>query len=278
MYSAALIVFREVLEAALVVSIVLAASRGVPRRVWSVGAGLVAGVGGAVLIALFAESIANMMDGFGQELLNAGVLLIAVLMLAWHNIWMSSHARSMVAEFKKTGSAVLAGDKPLYALAIIVGVALLREGSEVVMFLYGISVSGTDSSGLLMGGLMGVVAGISFGALLYYGLVNIPVRYLFSVTGWMILLLAAGMAAQASGFLMQAGYLPDQTPLWDSSGWLPMNSVSGQLLHILVGYDSQPTAIQLTTYVATVAMILFGMTLVNRRMALPAAPATNQAG
>ena len=95
MLSTALIVFREVLEAALVVSIVMAATKGVPGRGWWVGGGLAGGVIGAGMIAAFADVISSWASGMGQEVFNAGVMFVAVLMLAWHSIWMSKHGREM---------------------------------------------------------------------------------------------------------------------------------------------------------------------------------------
>ena len=97
MLGAAIIVFREVLEAALIVGIVLAASVGAPRRGFWVACGLAAGVVGAGLVALFAAEIAAAASGIGQELLNASILLLAVGMLGWHNIWMSRHGRELAA-------------------------------------------------------------------------------------------------------------------------------------------------------------------------------------
>src|SRR6185503_1038545 len=95
------------------------------------------------------------------------------------------------------GSAVRAGAQPLWALSFAVGLAVLREGSEVVLFLYGIAAAGD-------GGPAALAAGVTAGAALYFGLVSIPLRHLFAVTSWLVLLLAAGMASQGAAFLMQA--------------------------------------------------------------------------
>src|ERR1700733_2529166 len=137
MLAVAVIVLREVLEASLVVGIVLAASRGVPRR----GKWVVAGIGCGVLVALtvagFTDEIANAVDGIGQELFNATILFTAVCMLGWHNVWMSRHAKEHVAEATRVGKDVLDGARPLYALAVVCGAAVGREGSEIVLFVYG---------------------------------------------------------------------------------------------------------------------------------------------
>src|SRR5487761_674416 len=139
MLATAIIVFREVLEASLVVGIVLAASRGVPRRGLWVACGVVAGVLGAALVAAFADAISAAVNGIGQELFDAAILFTAVAMLGWHNIWMSRHGRELAESASQVGDAVRSGARPLYALGIVVGLAVLREGSEVVLFVYGIA-------------------------------------------------------------------------------------------------------------------------------------------
>jgi len=100
---ALVIVFREVLEAGLIIGIVLAATRGAPGRERWIALGVFAGVVGAGVVALFAQSISEAFEGFGQELLNATVLGVAVVMLMWHNAWMARHGREMAAEMKAIG-------------------------------------------------------------------------------------------------------------------------------------------------------------------------------
>lgn len=256
MYAAALIIFREVLEAALIISIVLAATKGVASRSLWVGAGVAGGLAGAAIVALFAGVIASAAAGAGQELFNAGVLFTAVAMLGWHNVWMSRHGRALALDMSAVGDAVVAGHRPLYALGLVVGLAVLREGSEVVLFLYGLSAGGEGTSGLLMGGGIGLAAGAVLGVVLYFGLLQIPSRYLFSATSWLILLLAAGLAAQGAGYLTQAGLLPMLGHrIWDSSWLLSEQSVVGQVLHILVGYMARPSGIELVFYGATLAVV-----------------------
>lgn len=273
MLSTALIVFREVLEAALILGIVLTATRGVAGRGRFVAGGLAAGVVGACLVALSAETLAQAAEGIGPELFNAGVLLVATVMLAWHNLWMARHGRELAADMKSVGHAVTSGTRPVHVLAIVVALAVLREGSEVVLFLYGIAASGADHRGLMLGGLLGLAAGTAMGAALYLGLLKIPTRHLFSVTTAMLVLLAAGMAAQAAAFLIQAGVLPPlKAMVWDSSALLSERSLLGQMLHTLVGYVDRPTGMQLLVYVSAIA-IIGGLTLASRKSELKPASA-----
>jgi high-affinity iron transporter len=256
MLGALIIVFREVIEAGLIIGIVLAATRGVRERGAWVGLGIGLGTLGAGVVALFAEAISNAFEGAGQELLNASVLGAAVVMLMWHNAWMARHGREMTAEMAAVGEAVTTGKRPMTALAVVVGLAVLREGSEVVLFLYGIVATGTSASALLIGGTLGLAVGAAFTALTYYGLLAIPPRYIFAVTTVLIALLAAGMAAQAVQFLDAAGWINVLGQrLWDTSAWLPQDGIVGRMLHTLVGYTDRPTELQLIAYLATLAVM-----------------------
>ena len=258
MLSTALIVFREVLEAALVVSIVLAATKGVPRRGRWVGGGLVGGVVGAGLIAAFADVISSWASGMGQEVFNAGVMFVAVVMLAWHSIWMGKHSREMTRQLSAIGKAVAAGSTPLTGLAIVVGVAVLREGSEAVLFLYGIAAGEPgQTSQMIVGGLLGIIGGVGLGAAMYAGLLQIPLKRLFGVTNGLIVLLAAGMASQGVGFLLAAGLVPSWgDTVWDTSWLLRETSIVGKMLHTLIGYTARPAGIQVVAYAATLVTIV----------------------
>jgi high-affinity iron transporter len=258
-----LIVFREVFEAGLIVGIVMAVTAGVAGRGRWIAGGAAAGVLGACVVALFTGGLSELFGGSGQEVFNAGILGFAVLMLTWHNVWMSRHGRELADELRAAGEAVAAGSKSLAALAIVVAIAVLREGSEVVLFLYGVAAAQAGASlSMVAGGLVGLVLGSLVCLLTYLGLITIPTRYLFNVTSALIALLAAGMAAQAIAFLEQANILTalDET-VWDTSWILSDSSDLGRALHTLIGYVDQPTAMQLIVYAATLAMIVVLMKL-----------------
>jgi len=252
-----IIVFREVFEAGLIIGIVMAVTSGVAGRGLWVAGGVAVGVLGACVVALFAGGLSQLFHGNGQELFNASILGFAVVMLGWHNVWMARHGRELAAEMRAAGQAVVEGSKSLAALAVVVAIAVLREGSEVVLFLYGVAAAeGGASVSMLIGGVVGLGLGALVCFLTYVGLVTIPTRYLFAITSTLIALLAAGMAAQAIAFLQQADILTalDQT-VWDTSWILRDGSFLGRALHTLIGYVDQPTAMQLIVYTATLAII-----------------------
>jgi high-affinity iron transporter len=260
MLGSAVVVFRETLEAALIVAIVMGASRGVAARGRWIAAGVVLGIVGALVVAAFAGAISEAVQGRGQELFNAAVLLVAVAMLAWHNVWMSSHARKHVEEMRHLGHDVSVGAKPMSAMLAVTALAVLREGAETVLFLYGLMATG-GSAGLVLGGILGLIGGTAIGVLLYFGLLHF-----FTVTGVIVLLLAAGLASSAAGFLVQAGLLPAiVNQVWDTSGILNVGSIAGRMLHVLVGYNDRPTGVELLFYVVTLVTILVLMRIFGAR-------------
>jgi high-affinity iron transporter len=261
MLAAAIIVFREVIEAGLIVGIVLAATRGVRARAWYVMGGIGAGLIGAAILAAFAGALSGALEGVGQEVFSASILGVAVVMLGWHNVWMAQHGRELAVELTAAGQAVVAGAKTLTALAIVVGVAVLREGVEVVLFLYGVVIANGDSAlSLFTGGMLGLAAGAALSALTYAGLVKIPSRYLFTVTSYLIAFLAAGMASQCVHFLDQADIVSAlSATAWDTSWILSSGSIVGRIFHTLLGYDDRPSIMQALVYLATLFTILIAM-------------------
>ncbi len=257
MISALVIVFREMLEMSLVLGVLLAATRGMPgSRRW-IGLGGIAGAGGAILIALFMEELENSVTGDGEFLFNAGLLMLASVLIAWTVIWMSRNGREMAARMRHVGQSVVEGELPRTALAIVSMTAVMREGGEAVFFLFGTAKSIQDDGfSMMLGGFLGVALGALVGYVIYKGLVHIPLKHLFGVIGWVLILLAAGMASQAVQNLVVIGVLPPLIdPIWDSSGWLPESGFLGEVLHVMIGYADHPSGMQMLTFLLSLVVI-----------------------
>lgn len=257
MLASLLIVFREVLEAGLIVSVVLAAIKEIPRRGhWTIG-GITVGVLCAMLVIPFAEELKEGFFGIGKDLSNAIILLIAVPMLVWHQYWMASYGQRMIGVVRAMGRDVELGRRSLLAISIVVAVAVFREGAEAVLFLYGVAVSGGENwTILLLWGLLGACLGLLVSTLFYQGLVAVPVGQLFVVTGWLIALLAAGMADQAAAMLVHAHLLlPWGDQLWDTSWLLTERSTPGRALRTLLGYSDRPMGVQLVAWIVVFGVI-----------------------
>jgi high-affinity iron transporter len=267
MFATALIVFRETLEAALFVGIIAAATRGLAGRTRWLSGGVLAGVAGALGLAAGADRIAALADGIGQDLMNVGILSVALAMLAWHCIWVSTHGHEMSRDAKQLGSSVSKGARAPRALMVAVALAVLREGAETVLFVAGLT-SGNPgvADGMLAGAGLGLAGGSAIGILLYFGLSRVKPQHLFAVTNGLIVLLAAAIASQLAKALAQSGLTELWTAtLWDTSSFLRPESALGVLLHALVGYDARPSGLQLAFYVATVLFITIATRQVQLR-------------
>jgi high-affinity iron transporter len=266
MLSTAIIVFREILEIAMILGVVLAATRGLPGRALWIGLGLFGGIAGAGLVALFANAISNAASGMGQELFNALILFTAATVIGWTAIWMRTHARELVMELRQTGADVIQGKVPGFSLSLIIGLALLREGSEIVLFLYGMLLSGQSVISVTIGGVIGLALGLIVGMLLYFGLVKMSPKHMLKATGWLLILLVAGLSSQGAGYLSAAGYFSGfSTPLWNTSWLLSEDGMVGKALHSLIGYSARPTAIEAVFYVATLFGLLAIIRLIDKR-------------
>ncbi|PJA31792.1 MAG: iron permease [Zetaproteobacteria bacterium CG_4_9_14_3_um_filter_53_7] len=257
MISSLIIVFREMLEMVLVLGVLMAATRGLAgSRQW-IGLGALGGLMAALFFGLFMEQLEASFEGDGEFVFNAAVLFTASALIAWTVFWMSRHGREASQRMKQMGSSVMQGELPRTALMIVAFSAVMREGAEAAFFLFG-AAQGAALEGydMLTGGLLGAAVALLVGAALYLGLVRIPVNKLFAVAGWMLMLLAAGMASQGVWNLVVIGWLPPLIdPLWNSSALLSQSSMFGELLHVLMGYDDQPSALQVMAFAASLALM-----------------------
>ena len=268
MFSIALVIFREVLEIALILGVLMAATKGLPKRSPWVWMGLVLGLAGSVVVAMFADAISQSAQGMGQEMMNAVILFIAAFLIAWTVVWMTRHGRELTRHFKQVGAAVIKKQKPMYTLAVVVALSVLREGAEIVMFIYSAVVTGGKVYSLIMGGLLGTCAGAMVGLAIYYGLMKVHTRQIFTVTSWLLILLVGGMVAQAFGYLAAAGLVPELIPMvWDSSRIIAQNSLLGKIMHTLIGYTERPSGIQILMYALTIGGLAAALKLYGQNPA-----------
>ncbi len=260
MLSTAIVIFREAFEIALILGVVLAATRGLPKRSHYVWGGFLGGAIGASLISLFIDTISSGFEGVGQELMNAAILFAAAFFIGWTVVWMRTHAHVMVTKIKTVGKAVAENQTPYFALSLVIGLAVLREGAEIALFTYSMVAAGQHAGDIILGSLLGAAAGAGMGALLYFGLIKIPTKHLFTVTSGLLTLVVSGLTAVGCGFLVAAGYLSDfSATVWDTSNLLSENSLAGQTLHVLIGYIEQPMQIQVIAYLGTLLTLLILM-------------------
>jgi high-affinity iron transporter len=240
------IVLREVLEASLLISVLSALSGvlGIPRR-W-IGWALLFGLAGAVGYSFGVAEISDWFDGVGQEVTSAVMQLLIFLLLLMFTF--------LVAQ--DPGTQRFSGKLIVLVMVATVSLGVTREGFEILVYLYGFSADLPRFITILSGSVIGACIGISIGALIYYFVSALSYRLSLIAGLGLLALVAAGMLSQAVLLLIQADWLPSQFPLWDSSGWLPESSVTGQLLYALIGYEATPTALQASFYFGGLLLLL----------------------
>ncbi|EBI1833909.1 FTR1 family protein [Salmonella enterica] len=266
MIAVILIVFREVLEAGLIISVILAACKGYKIRNLVI-AGITCGVIFSGLLALFTNSIENALSGTGQEVFNSALLLTATLMLSWQIVWMSTKGKEMADASRNEVRNILSAGNKNYAIAVVVAIAVMREGSEVVLFMYSIIIStGTSVTAMFTGGIIGVIVGIVFTFLLYRGLILIPLKFIFLLSNIVLTFIAAGLASQGIGILSSIDIIPAiKDTVWNSSWLLSDNSWEGGLARAIFGYTSTPSGVQIITWILVAVLILSISSLLKRK-------------
>ena len=270
MIAALLIAFREGLEAALIVGIVLSYLKKMGYRqraaVWW-------GVVSAVIVSIVAGAALQVMgvafEGRGEELFEGITMLLAAGVLTWMIFWMQRQGRSIRAELEAdVRQAVTGGNRrALFALAFV---AVVREGIETALFLTAAAFSATPTETLIGGGL-GLAAAVVVGWLLFAVSVRLDVRAFFRVTSVLLIMFAAGLAAHGVHELQEAGVLPVIVEhVWDINHILDENSTVGSILKALLGYNGNPSLLEVITY--GVYFIVIGVaSLQQGRAMVPAA-------
>lgn len=254
-----IVVFREAFEIALTLVLVLVGTQGLVHRSRWIMLGFTLGVVGSVVVGLCTGAISEAMEGMGQEFFRATILAVSALLIGYTVIWMQKHGAELAQNIKKTSGEVLSGKIPAYALTTIIGLTVLRDGAEVVLLSQGFFVAGAATLPLIVGGLLGLLAGSLLGGAMYFGLVKVNAKIVFQITSVMLIFVAAGLASQAIGYLSAAGMLTSfATPLWDMSHVLSEESMIGEFLHMLFGYTSRPTLAQVVCYFGLSLLLFVG--------------------
>ena len=255
-----IVIFREILEIALILGILTAATKEIKGRSKYIIGGLVAGLLLSIILALFTDKISDSIDGMGQEIFNATLLATAATMIGGTIIWMNKHAKSISGNLRNLSQNVKDGQKPLIALSAVVLLSVLREGAEIVLFTYSYYVSGSSLAEIALGLGTGIICGIITGIAFYLGILKISGKYFFKVTTYLLIFVAAGIAMQSIGFFINADLLPAlMDPAFDLSNILPQTSYVGTFLNIFFGYLDAPTLSQLLAYFLVIFGLVFGI-------------------
>ena len=267
MIKLAIVVFRECMEIAFLLGVILAVTKPVKDSRKYVILGSITGVFLAALFAFFAKTLSESMGGIGDELFDSCVILVTAILISWTVVWMQGYTKKIRKDLSKLSDKITAGVVSKLMLVFVVAAAIFREGAEIILFVYSITSAGNiDGNEYITGIGIGAFGGLLVGTLLYLGLMKYAGRYVFKISTILLTLIAAALAAEAAGIMTSSGIievLSDQ--LWDSSWLVENGSVTGKILNITVGYDSRPNGMQIIFYFATI-ILTFGMMKLRSRV------------
>ena len=264
-----IIVWRESVEALLVIGILHswlsrnAAGTVAARYLWG---GVASGIALAVVLGLVMLRLSEWLPAATQDYVMAGMVIIAAGLIVQMVLWMRAHGKRLKRDLE-SGLSTAMGQRHWWTIFTLSLLAVAREGSETVIFLFGVVGSGTSTAMVNIIGAIALGFAASFAT---YGVLQIGGRYLswrlfFRVTQIMLLLLGCSLVVTAAGQLIGLGFLPFTATLWDSSWLLDDGSTIGGLLASLTGYRSAPDEIIVATWVLYFGSIFVAMRLQDRR-------------
>lgn len=258
MFKIALVVFRECLEIALLLGVILAVTKQLEKSRIYIIAGVMLGTVSAALFAFFTRTISISFSGMGDEIFNSGVILLTVVLIGWTIVWMQGYGIKIKRHLNDLSVKISSGDSSYIMLVLIVAATILREGMEIILLVYSISsVEIIDANSYLLGLIIGMVSGLTLGIVIYLGFIKLAnQQYIFRISSILLMLIASGFAAEAAGILTSSGIitiLPDQ--LWDSSWLISDKSIYGKFLNMITGYIAKPNGLQVVFYICTLGLI-----------------------
>lgn len=260
MISSVLLAFREGLEAALILGIVLGALNQMGRSssrgaVW-LGAALAGGLSLAGGLGLYALDIG--FEGAAEQIFEGVAMLLAAGVLTWMVYWMARQGGTVRAELEQDVRQATSGgsDRPLFALAFL---AVLREGIELALFLTAASFT-TTAAITLIGGVIGLLLAGLAGWLLFASTARLNIHAFFRVTSFLLILFAAGLVAHGVHEFNEVGWIPGIIEhVWDTNSVLDETSGLGEVLKALVGYNGNPSLTEASAYLGYWTFVLLAL-------------------
>jgi high-affinity iron transporter len=249
MLAALLITFREGLEAALIVGILL----GYLRKVETTGlrlyawAGVLAAVIASSVLAASIQLVGFELQGRAETIFEATTMFLAVGILTWMIFWMRYQARIQRLELEQQ-LAQRVGSSQSWGVAALAFIAVFREGVETALFLSAAAFANPTAEPLV-GALIGLALAVGAGYLVYNSSVRLNLRAFFTATSLLLLLFAAGLMAHGVHELQEASLIPVLDPkLWNTNALINEHSLLGTILQSVVGYNANPSLAEVLTY------------------------------
>jgi len=273
-----LLALREGIEAALIISLVLGMLKKMNRsdRAWLVwlGVGLAAATSVAVAIGL--NLIGAEFDGPGEQAFEAFTMLFAAAVLTWMIFWMQKQGRRTQLGLEADVRQALSGGQKA-ALFSVAYLAVLREGVELALFLTAVNFSTALVAGEApimgwLGGVLGLIAAMIIGWLMYESAIKMNLRRFFQFTSIILVFFAAGLVGHAVHELNELGWIPPVIEhVYDLAPLLPESSTVGEFMKALFGYTASPSLTEMLAYVGYFVVVLGLLRYLDRKPAQQAA-------
>lgn len=264
MLASFLLALREGIEAALIIGIVLGALRKLNRSqmapaVWygAISATLV-----SVLAAILLTAFGLSLEGPAEQIFEGFAMLLAAGVLTWMIFWMNRQARSIKGELEQgVHQAAAGGTRALFGLAFL---AVVREGIELALFLTAATFA-SDPRSTILGSLLGLGVAILLGWGLFASTLRLDLRRFFQVTGFLLILFAAGLVAHGVHEFNEVGWIPSVVEhVWDVNHLVDENSTSGAMLKALFGYNGNPSLSEVLSYLMYFILIFLSLRWASR--------------
>ncbi len=278
MLAAGLITFREGLEAALIIGIVLGylVKIGQQRQTMYAWAGVIAAAVVSIGIAMLLQFIGSSLEEPYEQIFEGTMMLLAVGVLTWMIFWMQYQGRFIKRDLENQVKNTLAQGATLGIFGLTF-LAVVREGIETALFLSA-SAFASDAAATWLGSLVGLVLAAAAGYAVYTMSLRLNLKMFFNVTSILLLIFAAGLFAHAVHEFQEIGWLPFMTQeAWNLQNILPNTSLLGSILRTMVGYNDAPTMLEVVAYFLYWAVVLIGVRWWTRRLNTRLAPTQAQA-
>jgi len=250
MISALLITFREGLEAALIIGIVLAFLAKTGNRQWfkQVWWGTITAVLVSILVGAILFYSIGALEGRAEQIFEGSAMLLAAIILTWMIFWMRKQARSIKSQLHTEIQAAI-GSGSSFGIIGLAFVAVVREGIETALFLFASTRTAESPILSASGGIIGLILALAIGYSLYKGSSRLNLRTFFNITGLLLILFAAGLFTHGIHELQEANIIPTVIEhIWDIGNILPEGSAFGNILTAIFGYNANPSLIEAITY------------------------------
>ena len=265
MLSIGTVIFREFFEIFLIITIMVRSLPKFSGKNYCIASGVTLGSIFAVILTYFFSDIDQSFGGLGQEVANSITLFVTAIFVAMTVIWMNKNAFKTKSEISKLSQDISNGNKTKISLIFAITMLVLREGSEIAIFISSyISIKEYSLLEITFASFGGFAFAILISILIYSGIASFMQKYIFKVTNVLMCIIVANMMSKSAMYLSAANIIPDSEPIWLLSQSTDPAIIIKTLSNI-TGFISGPTLIEFSVFAITLGFMAFTVLFHNAR-------------